>query len=84
MKAAILAAGRGERLTNAGVEVDKPLVSIGGQPLIERVIRAAASVGATDAACIVNEMSPRLYHYLSTVTWPLSVKVIKKTTGNSA
>jgi len=83
MKAAILAAGRGERLSRAGVGVEKPLVSIGGKPLIARIIEAAASVGVTEAACVVNQMSVRLYDYLSTTAWPLSMKVVRKTTENS-
>jgi len=83
MKAAILAAGKGERLSKAGVETDKPLISINGRPLIERVIQAAASAGATDGACIVNEESPSLYRYLSSTTWPLPMRVVRKSTNNS-
>jgi len=83
MKAAILAAGRGERLTRAGLTIEKPLISVGGQPLIARVIHAVASVGVTDSVCIVNELSPALYHYLSLITWPLSMRVIRKTTDSS-
>jgi NDP-sugar pyrophosphorylase family protein len=83
MKAAILAAGRGERLVRAGIPIDKPLISIGGQPLIDRVIHAAASVGATAAVCIVNDLSPILHRHLSSAAWPLSLNVIRKTTDNS-
>lgn len=83
MKAAILAAGRGERLSKAGIQTDKPLIAINGQPLIERVIQAAASAGATNGACIVNELSPALYRYLTSVTWPLPMRLVRKTTENS-
>jgi NDP-sugar pyrophosphorylase family protein len=83
VKAAILAAGKGERLVRAGITIDKPLIRIGGQPLIARAIEAAASAGASAAACIVNDLSPALYHYLTSTTWPLPTKVVKKTTDNS-
>ena len=83
MKAAILAAGRGERLIRSGIQTDKPLISIGGQPLITRVIHAAAGAGATEGACIVNDLSPALNRHLSSVVWPLPMKVVRKTTDNS-
>jgi NDP-sugar pyrophosphorylase family protein len=83
VRAAILAAGKGERLVRAGIKIDKPLIAIGGQPLITRVIDAAASVGAVAAACIINDLSPALHHHLLSGSWPLSVKVIRKTTRNS-
>ena len=83
MKAAVLAAGKGERLTSAGIETAKPLIAIGGQPLISRVIHAAARVGVSAAVSIVNEESPALSRYLSSSDWPLPLKVITKTTDNS-
>ncbi len=83
MKAAILAAGRGERLTRAGIRTDKPLIPIRGRPMIARVIDAAADVGVSDVMCIVNDLSPALDNYLSSTGWPLSMRVVRKTTANS-
>lgn len=46
MKCLIIAAGKGERLSARGVP--KPLVSLLGAPLIERVILTAGDAGVTD------------------------------------
>lgn len=83
MKAAIIAAGRGERLMQGGISVAKPLVPIGGEPLIARVIRAAASVGATSVACIVNDLVPEVIRYLHTGPWPMPLDLVTRTTDNS-
>jgi NDP-sugar pyrophosphorylase family protein len=54
MKAAVIAAGHGERLRSGGITVPKPLVPIAGTPLIERVLGAVAAVGISAVACILN------------------------------
>ena len=45
MRAMILAAGRGERLRPLSDSVPKPLVEVGGKPLIEHHIQALAEAG---------------------------------------
>lgn len=83
MRAGIIAAGKGERLAREGVSIPKPLIEVGGEPLISRVIRAAVSVGATSIACIINGLMPELEHYLSSHHWPVPLNLVKKTTDNS-
>jgi NDP-sugar pyrophosphorylase family protein len=83
MKAAIIAAGKGERLAQGGVALAKPLVKVCNEPLISRVIRAAHSVDVTSIACIINELSPELDGYLRSSSWPVPLRVVRKTTGNS-
>ncbi len=83
MKAGIIAAGTGERLARGGISTPKPLVRVGGEPLIGRTIRAAASVGATSVACIVNDLSPRVADYVRSEPWPVPVELTVKTTPNS-
>ena len=46
MKFAIIAAGEGSRLAQEGVSLPKPLVSIGGEPMIERLVRIFNANGA--------------------------------------
>ncbi|KEZ75663.1 N-acetylmuramate alpha-1-phosphate uridylyltransferase MurU [Salinisphaera hydrothermalis] len=48
MKAMILAAGRGERLRPLTDRVPKPLIDVGGQPLIGHHLRALAAAGLRD------------------------------------
>lgn len=48
MKAMILAAGRGERLRPLTDRVPKPLIDVGGQPLIGHHLRALAAAGLSE------------------------------------
>lgn len=48
MKAMILAAGRGERLRPLTDHKPKPLIEVGGEPLIGHHLRALARAGVTD------------------------------------
>jgi MurNAc alpha-1-phosphate uridylyltransferase len=48
MKAMILAAGRGERMGALTAAVPKPLLTIGGTPLIEHHLQRLAAVGVHD------------------------------------
>jgi NDP-sugar pyrophosphorylase family protein len=83
MKAGIIAAGLGERLVQGGVTLPKPLIPIGGAPLIGRIIEAAAGIHADGIVCIVNDLRPSLHAYLAGTQWPAPLEVIKKTTGSS-
>lgn len=83
MKAGIIAAGTGERLAAKGIPTPKPLIRIGGEPLIARVIRAAASVRVTSIACIINDLNPEVDSYLRSGAWPVPLDIIKKTTPSS-
>ena len=55
MKAAILAAGWGERLRAGGLETPKPLVRVGGRSLLEHALSAVSDAGAREALVVVNE-----------------------------
>lgn len=52
MKYAIIAAGEGSRLIQEGIGVPKPLVTIGGEHLIDRLIRIFVANSATEVAVI--------------------------------
>lgn len=83
MKAGIIAAGQGDRLRQGGILVPKPLVTIGGEPLIARAIRAATHVGVTSIACIVNDLNPAVADYLRSTSWSVPLELIVKTTPSS-
>ena len=83
MKAAIIAAGSGERLRNCGIRVPKPLLRVAGRALIDYVLNAAASAGVTQIACIVNEESAGIEEHCRT-EWPqLAFEFIRRTTPSS-
>jgi NDP-sugar pyrophosphorylase family protein len=83
MKAAIIAAGLGERLVAGGLSLAKPLVPIRGEPMIARLIRLVAEAGIASLCCIINEHSPSLEEYLAAGPWPLRFELVKKSTDNS-
>jgi NDP-sugar pyrophosphorylase family protein len=84
MNAGIIAAGLGERLQAHGITTPKPLLEIGGRPLIARTIDAVCGAGATRIACIVNAETNRVRDYLRDTAWPVPVDVIQRTTASSA
>lgn len=54
MKYAIISAGEGSRLAQEGVALPKPLVEIGGEAMIDRLIRIFSRQGAEEVAVIIN------------------------------
>ena len=58
MKFAIIAAGEGSRLAHEGVAVPKPLVRVGGEALVERLVRIFGNNGADETVVIVNTIHP--------------------------
>jgi NDP-sugar pyrophosphorylase family protein len=84
VKAGIIAAGHGERLRTAGLATPKPLVEVGGTPLIARAIHAARAAGAQSVACIVNAETDRVRRFLENEDFGLPVAVVQRTTTSSA
>src|ERR1700720_3292620 len=60
LNGAIIAAGRGERLRAASGGIPKPLVELGGEPLLLRQARAIAALGARPVHAIVNSETARM------------------------
>ena len=52
MKFAIIAAGEGSRLAQEGICVPKPLVRIGGEPLVDRLVRVFTACNASEIVVI--------------------------------
>lgn len=84
MIAGIIAAGLGERLQAAGITTPKPLLEVGGRPLIGRTIDALCAAGASRIACIVNAETDRVREYLEGTSWPVPLDVVQRTTQSSA
>lgn len=58
MKFAIIAAGEGSRLQQEGVALPKPLVSVHGEAMIDRLLRIFRENGAKEIVIIVNTLNP--------------------------
>lgn len=64
MKYAIIAAGEGSRLAAEGIAEPKPLVKVGGEPLIDRLIRVFMANGAEDIVVICNDLTAQVSLHL--------------------
>lgn len=66
----IIAAGEGSRLRQEGVAVPKPLVSIQGQPMIERLVELCRACGAQSVSVICNPAMPEVIDSLQHMSDP--------------
>jgi NDP-sugar pyrophosphorylase family protein len=82
LRAGILAAGRGERLRRRPSDL-KPLVKIGGEPLIERVLNSMGEAAADEVVVIINEDSQSVRDHVAQREWPFALRWIVETTPTS-
>lgn len=64
MKYAVIAAGEGSRLAAEGVEAPKPLVKVGGEHLIDRLIRVFMANEAEEIVVICNDLTAQVSLHL--------------------
>jgi NDP-sugar pyrophosphorylase family protein len=83
VKAAIIAAGRGERLRGAGFTAPKPLVTVAGKALIDHVLDAIVAAGIGDAACIFNGEDDEAERHCRAVRRDLRLEIVRRTTPSS-
>ncbi len=86
MKFAIIAAGEGSRLSQEGVTQPKPLVRIGGEAMIDRLLRIFAANDADEIVVIVNRLHPETEHHLRLLqagSWRGRLRIVVKTTPSS-
>ena len=67
MTYAIIAAGEGSRLTQEGISTPKPLVNVGGERLLDRLLRVFSENGATDITVICNDLTPLVAQHLEQI-----------------
>ncbi len=63
MKAVILAAGKGTRMKEITDSVPKPMLKVGGRPMLWHVLSALRGAGVDQAAVIVGYMSESIVSY---------------------
>ena len=83
MNYAIIAAGEGSRLAQEGVALPKPLVSLCGEPMIQRLINIFLRCNAQSISIIVNEHSTQVRHFLEGLSLPVPLHLVVKTTPSS-
>lgn len=85
MNYAIIAAGEGSRLAAEGVSLPKPLVELGGKPMIGRLIDIFTGCGAESVSVIVNEQMTEVQDYLRALApqLPVPLRLVVKSTPSS-
>lgn len=85
MKAGLIAAGMGERMRAGGVFVPKPLIAVGGRPLVDHVLDAVAAAGIVEAACIFNAEPAfdAVEAHCRARPGPPRLRILRRTTPNS-
>ncbi|MBR5688621.1 MAG: NTP transferase domain-containing protein [Prevotella sp.] len=89
MKYAIIAAGEGSRLAHEGVQMPKPLVTIHGETLLQRLIRIFMDNQAEEICVICNGQTESVAQHLEEIMHkglggiPVPLKMLVKTTPSS-
>ena len=63
-RAMVLAAGKGARMRPLTDKVPKPLVAVGGKPLLDHVLNRLAEAGVETAVVNVHYLADQIEHYL--------------------
>lgn len=85
MKYALIAAGQGSRLVSEGVMAPKPLVQVGGVPLLSRLFRIFLDNDAESICIIINEEMTEVRNFLEQqqLQLPVPLQVVVKSTPDS-
>jgi NDP-sugar pyrophosphorylase family protein len=79
----VIAAGRGTRLRADGYSISKPMVPVGGRPLIERTLDRFRAVGICRLSIIINEASDDCRQWLRQHARDFDIELIVCTTQSS-
>ena len=85
MNYAIIAAGEGSRLIQEGIRTPKPLVEVGGEKLIDRLIRIFLANDASQIVIICNEQMKEVSAHLISLkqTLQIPLQLVVKSTPSS-
>ena len=83
MHYAIIAAGEGSRLAQEGVAKPKPLVDLGGEPMILRLFNIFCRCNAESISVIINDFMPEVKTFLDSVSLDVPLNVVIKSTPSS-
>jgi NDP-sugar pyrophosphorylase family protein len=83
LQGGIIAAGEGSRLRADGFRVSKPMVQVGGRPLIDHAIDRFRSVGIRRLTVAINEVSDDCRQWLKGHAGDFDLDVIVRSTPSS-
>ena len=83
LKYGLIAAGQGSRLVAEGITDPKPLVKVGGETLIGRLIRLFCENDAESVSIIINEEMTQVYDFLKSIKLSVPLNIVVKTTPDS-
>ncbi len=63
MKAVIMAGGKGTRLAGVAGDIPKPMVSVGGKPILEHQLESLARSGVREVTMVVGHLRNRIMRY---------------------
>jgi glucose-1-phosphate cytidylyltransferase len=78
---AILCGGRGTRLQSHAAEIPKPLVEIGGRPILWHVVRIYAAQGLRDFRLLTGYRGEQVQAFVRDADWPPGIDVRCVDTG---
>jgi NDP-sugar pyrophosphorylase family protein len=81
-RAGLIAAGAGARLRTGEAPL-KPLITVGGETLVDRVLASISEVDPADVVVIVNEQSTAVRDHVARRARPFPVRWIVETTASS-
>jgi 1L-myo-inositol 1-phosphate cytidylyltransferase len=73
----ILAAGMGTRLGSAREGVPKPLMSIGGRPLLGHALAQAEAAGCTEAVIVIGYEGVRVRRAVELIATPMTIRFVE-------
>ncbi len=82
-KFAIIAAGEGSRIRTEGASKPKPLIEVGGIPMIRRIIDAIIDSGGESVTVIINDYFHELKEYLESFDSSIELNIVIKNTQSS-
>lgn len=79
----MIAAGQGSRLASEGIQAPKPLVEVGGVPLLSRLFRIFLDNDAESICIIINKEMSEVHDFLKQQHLPVPLDVVVKSTPDS-
>ena len=83
VRGGIIAAGEGSRLRADGYRVSKPMVPVGGRPLIDHALDRFRSVGIRRLTIVINEASDDCRQWLKGHAGDFDVDIVVRSTPSS-